>query len=181
MSGHSLEGRVLKRPGSPGPVRRRTPDRRLSFRSLQAARIRTAVARIFFDLRDAGEDLPRRFRQLELAPEEGAADRPPMDVLETDAFLSTADHPSGRRQLDPGETVPALAEGRGFREPPTPLRESPVDRGFPFVAVARIEVGGGRLTMPFRRREAARAGRSLPEAAPPCQRCFRLATPENAA
>ena len=45
------------------------------------------MARIFFDLRDAGEDLPRRFRQLELAPEEGAADRPPMDVLETDAGI----------------------------------------------------------------------------------------------
>jgi HSP20 family molecular chaperone IbpA len=45
------------------------------------------VARIFFDLRDAGEDLPRRFGRLELAPEEGAADRPPMDVLETDSGI----------------------------------------------------------------------------------------------
>jgi HSP20 family protein len=46
------------------------------------------VARIFFDLRDAGEDLRRRFSWLdqEVAPGEGAsADNPPMDVLETDA------------------------------------------------------------------------------------------------
>jgi HSP20 family protein len=46
------------------------------------------VARIFFDFRDAGEDLQRRFGwlQRELAPGEGpVADNPPMDVLETDA------------------------------------------------------------------------------------------------
>jgi len=43
------------------------------------------VARIFFDLRDAGEDLPRRFGRLELARGDGAIDRPPMDVLETDS------------------------------------------------------------------------------------------------
>jgi HSP20 family protein len=43
------------------------------------------VARIFFERRDAGEDLQRRFGRLELAPADGADDHPPMDVLETDA------------------------------------------------------------------------------------------------
>lgn len=43
------------------------------------------MGRIFFDLRNAGEDLSRRFERLELAREDGAADRPPMDVLETDS------------------------------------------------------------------------------------------------
>jgi HSP20 family protein len=45
------------------------------------------VARIFFDLRDAHEDLQRRFGRVELSPNEGADDRPPMDVLETDAGI----------------------------------------------------------------------------------------------
>jgi HSP20 family protein len=45
------------------------------------------VARIFFDLRDAQEDLPRRFGRVELSRSEGADDRPPMDVLETDAGI----------------------------------------------------------------------------------------------
>jgi HSP20 family protein len=48
------------------------------------------VARIFFDLRNAGEDLQRRFGRLhlELAPGESAPDdSPPMDVLETEAGI----------------------------------------------------------------------------------------------
>jgi HSP20 family protein len=48
------------------------------------------VARIFFDLRNAGEDLQRRLGRLnlELAPGESApADTPPMDVLETEAGI----------------------------------------------------------------------------------------------
>jgi HSP20 family protein len=48
------------------------------------------VARIFFDLRDAGEDLQRRLGLLdrELATGQSApADSPPMDVLETASGL----------------------------------------------------------------------------------------------
>jgi len=45
------------------------------------------VARIFFDLRNASDDLPRRFGRLELAREDGEGDRPPMDVLETDSGI----------------------------------------------------------------------------------------------
>jgi HSP20 family protein len=45
------------------------------------------VARIFLDLRDVRDDLQRQFGRLELAPAEGAAHRPQMDVLETDAGI----------------------------------------------------------------------------------------------
>ncbi|MEO7272409.1 MAG: Hsp20/alpha crystallin family protein [Vicinamibacterales bacterium] len=45
------------------------------------------MARIFFDHRDAPGDLRRRFVRVELAPDEGADDRPPMDVLETDTGI----------------------------------------------------------------------------------------------
>jgi HSP20 family protein len=45
------------------------------------------VAHIFFDLRDAGEDLQRRFGRLELSPADGADDHPPMDVMETEAGI----------------------------------------------------------------------------------------------
>ena len=45
------------------------------------------MARIFLDLRDVRDDLQRQFGRLELAPAEGAAHRPQMDVLETDAGI----------------------------------------------------------------------------------------------
>jgi len=45
------------------------------------------VGHIFFDRRDAGEDLQRRFVRFELAPNQSADDHPPMDVLETETGI----------------------------------------------------------------------------------------------